>query len=246
LPGRNWWPLWTPDGSWIVFSSANGGRLDLYSVRADGSSEAQRLADDNMQGIPRSFSPDGKRLAFNRATENDSGKEIWTAPLEGDPEYPRLGPATRFVDGATPEPAAEFSPDGRWMAYVSASSGTTEVFVRPFPGPGGAWQISTGGGRFPVWSRNGRDLFFLGPDQRIRVVSYTAHGSSFSPGTPRVWSNRVVADLGVNASYDVAPDGKHVAAVLSPDIREVKSASMLTVIVDFSDELRREFQSRQQ
>jgi TolB protein len=90
LPGRNWWPLWTPNGSRIVFSSAYGGRHDLYSVRADGSGEAQRLAAENVQGIPRSFSPDGKRLAFNRTTENDSGTEIWTAPLEGEAEQPRL------------------------------------------------------------------------------------------------------------------------------------------------------------
>jgi Tol biopolymer transport system component len=242
LPGRNWWPLWTPDGSRIVFSSANGGRHDLYSVRADGSSEPQRLADENVQGIPRSFSPDGKRLAFNRTRENDSGKEIWTAPLEGDPAHPRLGPATRFVDAATPDPAAEFSPDGQWMAYVSASLGTTEVFVQPFPGPGGAWQISTGGGRFPVWSRNGRDLFFLGPDQRIRVVSYTAHGSSFSRGTSRLWSNVPVADQGVNASYDVAPDGKRVIAILSPDLAGANSPPRLEVVIHFFDELRRQFQ----
>jgi Tol biopolymer transport system component len=240
LPGRNWWPLWTPDGSRIVFSSGNGGRHDLYSVPADGSGEAQRIGDENVQGIPRSFSPDGKRLAFDR--ENESGKEIWTAPLEGDPKHPRLGPPTRFADAATPVPAAQFSPDGQWMAYVSASLGITDVFVRPFPGPGGAWQISTGGGRFPVWSRNGRKLFFLGPDQRIRAVSYTAHGSSFSPGTPRVWSNLQVADLGVNASYDLAPDGEHVAAILSPELAGANSSPRLKVVIHFFDELRRQFQ----
>jgi serine/threonine-protein kinase len=242
MPGRNWWPLWTPDGSRIVFSSGNGGRRDMYSVGSDGSGEALRLADEGVQGIPRSFSPDGKRLAFNRTRENDTGEEIWTAPLEGNPEHPRLGPATRFVDAATPAAAAEFSPDGRWMAYVSASLGTTEVFVRPFPGPGGTWQISTGGGRFPVWSRNRRDLFFVGPDQRIRVVSYTAYGSTFSPGTPRPWSDVRVADLGVNASYDVALDGKRVAAILSADLAGTNSHSRLEVVIHFFDELRRQSQ----
>jgi serine/threonine-protein kinase len=128
------------------------------------------------------------------------------------------------------------------MAYVSASLGTAEVFVRPFPGPGGEWQISEGGGRFPVWSRNGRDLFFLGTDQRIRVVSYTARGSSFFPGTPRLWSNVRVADLGVNASYDVAPDGKRIAAILSPGLPGANWSPRLEVVIDFFDELRRQFQ----
>ena len=90
-----------------------------------------------------------------------------------------MGTATRFVDAATPVPEAQFSPDGRWMAYVSAELGTTEIFVWPFPVPVGRWQISMGGGRLPVWSRNGHDLLFIALDQRIRVVSYTTHGDSF-------------------------------------------------------------------
>ena len=92
LPGRNWWPLWTPDGKRIVFSSGNQGRHDLYSVRADGSGEAELLAGGDVQGIPRSFSPDCKFLAFDRTAGNESGTEIWTAPFEGGPEHPRLGP----------------------------------------------------------------------------------------------------------------------------------------------------------
>jgi serine/threonine protein kinase/Tol biopolymer transport system component len=247
LPGRNWWPLWTPDGTGIVFSSGNGSRQDMYWVRADGSGEAQPLADDKLQGTPRSFSPDGPVLAFDKANETSSGKEIWTAPLEGGSEHPHLGAATRFVDAATPVAAAQFSPDGRWLAYVSAELGTTDVFVRPFPGPGGRWQISTGGGRFPIWSRNGRDLFFLGLDQRIRAVSYKCAGGSFSPGTPRLWSKVQVADLGVNSSYDLAPDGRRFAVILrAEDAGEAKPIPQLTVVVNFFDELRREFQTAAQ
>ena len=72
-----------------------------------------------------------------------------------------------------------FSPDGRWIAYQSNESGRAEVFVRPFPGPGGKWQISTGGGRFPRWSQKRHELFYLAPDNRIMVVSYTVDGDSF-------------------------------------------------------------------
>src|SRR5262245_22561528 len=137
LPGRSWWPLWTPDGSRIVFSAEIGNRQDLYWIRADGSGEAKRLSDEKIQGVPRSFSPNGARLAFNMTNRTARSTEIWTAAVEGDPEHPYLGEATRFVDAATPIPEAQFSPDGRWMAYASAQLGTTEVFVRPFPDPVG-------------------------------------------------------------------------------------------------------------
>jgi serine/threonine-protein kinase len=233
LPGRNWSPVWTPDGKGIVFSSASAGRRDIYRVRADGSGDAQPLGDDTVQRVPRSFSPDG-RLAF------DIGNEIWTAPMVGEFEHPRLGTAALFLDAATPIPEAQFSPDGRWMAYVSAESGISDVFVRPFPGPGGRQQISTGGGRFPIWSRTGRELFFLGPDQRIRVTGYTASGNSFSSETPRVWSETRLGDLGVNSAYDLAPDGKRFAVVLDPEEADAsKPITSVTVLLNFFDELRR-------
>jgi serine/threonine-protein kinase len=233
LPGRNWWPVWTPDGKGIVFSSANFGRRDIYWVRADGSGDAQPLADSTMQRIPRSFAPDGT-LAF------DNGNEIWTAPMEGGSEHPHLGTAALFHDAATPLPEVQFSPNGRWMAYVSAESGASDVFVRPFPGPGGRRQISIGGGHFPIWSRNGHELFFLGPDQRIRVTEYTASGNSFTPGTPRVWSEKRLGDMGVNSPYDLEPDGKRFAVVLDPDELDTsKPITSVNVLLNFFDEVRR-------
>jgi serine/threonine-protein kinase len=155
-------------------------------------------------------------------------------------EHPRLGAASRFIDAATPVPDAQFSPDGRWIAYVSAESGMANIFVRPFPGPGGTAQVSTGGGRFPIWSRNGRELFYLGPDKRIQVATYTTSGNSFSPGKSRVWSERQLGDWGVNRMYDLAPDGKRFAVVLDTDqTGDSKPAMSVTVLVNFFDELRR-------
>jgi serine/threonine-protein kinase len=205
LPGVSWWPLWSPDGARIVFCTGSGRGGGIYWIRADGSGEAKPLADEKIQGIPRSFLPDGSRLAFNRTNGTSGATEIWTVPLEGDSEHPRLGEASRFVDAATPLPEAQFSPDGRWMAYVSAELGTAEVFVQPFPGPGGRWQVSTGGGRFPVWSRNGRDLLFVGPDQRIRVVSYTSQGDSFSAGSPRLGFIAKIGSSGRRDEMGVLP-----------------------------------------
>ena len=239
LPGRNWWPVWASDGKSIVFASTSGDRPDtLYLARADGSGDAQRLSNDGARGIPHSWAADGKWIAFNNGAS--SVNEIWTAQLQSDPGNPHLGRATRFVDARTPFPDAQFSPDGRWIAYVSAESGIADVFVRPFPGPGGTSQVSIGGGRFPVWSRNGRELFYIGPDKRIRVATYTTSGNSFSVGKSRVWSERQLGDWGVNRMYDLAPDGKRFAVILDTDQSgDSKLATSITVLINFFDELRR-------
>jgi serine/threonine-protein kinase len=232
MPGRSWWPLWTPDGDRILFQSENESGRGMYWIRADGSREAQPLVKTNA-GVPRSISPDGKRIAF------DTGNEIWIAPIEADAEHPRLGTGTKFLDAATPIPEVQFSADGRWIAYVSAELGSSDVFVQPYPGSGGRWQISNGGGRFPIWSRNGHELFFLGLDQRIRALEYTVDGNSFSPGKPRVWSEKRVADLGVNSAYDLAPDGKRFAVILNAEqTGESSRRANVTVLVNFPDELR--------
>src|SRR5690348_8211691 len=131
------------------------------------------------------------------------------------------------------------------MAYVSAESGNSDVFVRPFPGPGGKWQVSTGGGGFPIWSRNGRELFFIGPDQHIMVTSYTVTGNSFTPGTPRVWSEKRFGNPVTESRYDLAPDGKRFAVILDTErAREEKAVTGVTVVVNFFDELRRRWPAR--
>jgi len=238
LPGRNWWPLWIPDGKGIVFASTGGEVRDtLYLIAADGSGEAQQISDENVRGVPRSFAPDGTRLAFDTGP---TVSQIWTVPMKTAPEHLRLGAASRFIDAATPVPDAQFSPDGRWIAYVSAESGMANIFVRPFPGPGGTAQVSTRGGRFPIWSQNGRELFYLGPDKRIQVATYTTSGNSFSPGKSRVWSERQLGDWGVNRMYDLAPDGKRFAVILDTDqTGDSKPATSVAVLVNFFDELRR-------
>src|SRR5262249_11795238 len=161
LPGQNRWPVWTPDGKNIVFQSTAQAAPGLYWTRSDGSGEAQRLTDGKLDETPYSFSPDGKRLAFSQ-NGNGGSPDIFTAPIEGDPRRGdngmRLGKAELFQGTPFIERYPAFSPDGRWLAYASNESGALEVYVRPFPGPGGRWQISTGG--FPIWSRDGRELLF--------------------------------------------------------------------------------------
>ncbi len=244
LPGRNNWPVWNPDGRSLIFRSDFQPAAGLYWIRTDGAGEAQRLTDGKARQYPVSFSPDGKRLAWYQLPQDFSSSEIWTAPIEGDSDHPRLGEPVRFLEASSQEWTPAFSPDGRWLAYTSFESrgSPSEVYVRPFPGPGGKSQISSGGGSHPIWSRNGREIFFLEPeDWRIMVASYSTEGGVFTASKPRVWSQRRMAWLGGNYPYDLAPDGRRFAFVLNPSAAGAegpKPHDSVIVLMHFLDGLR--------
>jgi hypothetical protein len=134
-----------------------------------------------------------------------------------------------------------FSPDGRWLAYLSRQSGTYQVYVRAFPDRGAKWQVSNDGGYYPIWSRNGRDLFFVAPDARIMVAAYTVKSDSFKAEKPRVWSDKQLVNFRLSAqNYDVAPDGKRVAALIPVETPAPPPAqNHVEFLMNFRDELRR-------
>jgi Tol biopolymer transport system component len=193
-----------------------------------------------------SFSPDGKRLAFAQQSV-DTGFDLWTLPLDvSDPDHPKLGKPELFLRTPFNELWPAFSPDGRWIAYVSDESGRYEVYVRPFPGEApsgsGKWQISTGGGGHPIWSRDGRELFYQAPDTRIMVTTYTARADSFAADKPRLWSDTQILEPSGGGPWDLdlAPDGKRFAVFPRPDATgEQKGSVHVTVLLNFFDELRR-------
>ena len=246
-PGRHNTPVWMPDGQTIVFDSNSQPASGLYWVRADGAGEAQRLTDQKAgYWTAGSVSPDGKWLAFSKFADDDR-IQIWTAPIDGDRDRLRLGKAELFSRSSADETDPAFSPDGRWLAYTSSESGTAEQYVRPFPGPGGKWQISTGGGRNPIWSRTERKLYFLTPDWRIMVAGYSADAGQFAAAKPQLWSDKKLAYLGGCYPYDLAPDGKRFAVVLNPDTANEqarKPTDHVMVLPDFFDELRRKVPAR--
>ena len=131
-----------------------------------------------------------------------------------------------------------FSPDGRWLAYSSNESGRNEVYVRPFPGPGGKWLISTGGGIYPTWSRTKHELFYALNGQ-IMVAPYAVEGDSFRAEKPRLWSEGRFVTRGLNRMFDLHPDGERFA--LAPVAQTPSGAKQdhVTFIFNFFDELRR-------
>ena len=168
-------PIWTPDGTRITFS-APAGDEDLYWIAADGSGEAELLLERERRQFPTSWSPDGQVLAFSETSVLGRGLDTLFLPRDGEPED--------LIVTSFDERSARFSPDGRWLAYYSTESGPRQVYGRPYPGPGGRQLVSIEGGDQPVWSRDGRELFFRNGD-RLMVVDVEA-GSTFSVGTPHV------------------------------------------------------------
>jgi Tol biopolymer transport system component/DNA-binding winged helix-turn-helix (wHTH) protein len=250
LPGMNDSPVWTADGWSLIFRSLDQPNPGIYGVPADGSRQAQRLLDLRAGEFPFSISPDGKRLAIS---DLRSGGTIWTAPVESGRRNLSIGkaelfPQTSFNPMAPARSAPAFSPDGRWLAYCSNESGQLEVYVVPFPRSGGKWRISSSGGKFPIWSRHGRELFFLDLDSnKIMVTSYKQIGDSFAAAKPQVWSDKRLLELGHFQSYDVAPDGKRFAAVLYADgTAQQRPVTNLTFLLNFFDDLRRRFPTRRQ
>jgi Tol biopolymer transport system component len=233
--GFNNSPAWSPDGRYVVFEARGG----MFWTRSDGAGQPQPLTQSKNRQVPQSFAPDGKRLAFFEIVPGDSN--IWTLPLESDGSGLRAGKPEVFLQTPFNERHPSFSPDGRWLAYDSNESGSYQVYVRAFPDKGGKWQISNGGALYPAWARNGRELFFRALDNRIMAAGYTVKGDSFAADKPRVWSDKQLADPGVNGiNYALSPDGKRIAALMPAEAPGQEQAQNHVIFLEnFLDDLRR-------
>jgi serine/threonine-protein kinase len=229
------YPVWTPDGRFVVFQSAGG----IFWTHADGAGKPQPLTRSTTLQLPSSFTPDGTRLVFCEMTPG-AGGEIRTVRIESASGQLKAAKPEAFLKTPTISTFANFSPDGRWLAYANAEGGIYEVYVRAFPDNGTKVQISNAGGVMPLWSRNGHELFYRTEDQRIMVANYTVKGESFVADKPRVWFGKHLANLGLTINLDLAPDGKRFAVLMpaeSPEPRETQSHVMLAI--NFFDEIRR-------
>jgi serine/threonine-protein kinase len=239
-PAHDLGPVWTPDGRHLVFASNRGenGVWNLYSRPSDGSGEAGRLTESENRQFPSSWHPSGRFLAFQEQSP-ETGRDVKILEMEWhEASGWTSGTTTAFVEEPFDEANAAFSPDGRFLAYASDESGRHEVYVRPFPGPGGKWQVSADGGLWPAWSKTRPELLYGTEGGEIMVASYTAEGDSFRSERPVPWSDVRFQPEGLQRRFDLHPDGERVALWLSGD-ESGDAADSVVVVSNFFDELRR-------
>jgi Tol biopolymer transport system component len=194
-------PIWAPDGRSLVFASAQGAPPNLFIKSLDTQGDPRRLTTNTIMQFPQSWSRDGT-IAFTQVNPNTAG-DVWVVPASGG-QPPRALLQTKF-DEFNPR----ISPDGAWLAYVSNESARPEVYVTRLPQGTGKWPVSVGGGDYPMWRPDGRELYYRRPDGMLMAVT-VGEGTEFAPGTPRprfILPARL-PELGAGTFYDVAEDGR--------------------------------------
>jgi Tol biopolymer transport system component/predicted Ser/Thr protein kinase len=213
--GVNVWTIWSPDGRRVVFTSNRNGPQNLYEKPADGSGREELLLASADTKQPDSWSPDGRFILYRSAQNNG---DLMVLPLARDQKTPD-GKPYAFLSTPFNEQNGVFSPDGKWVAYQSNESGRDEIYARPFLGPGGQWQVSTQGGRMPRWRADGKELYYLAPDQKLMAAGVTVQGASLRPGTPEALFQTHVTVNPNRQAYDVGRDGRFLI------VTELESAS---------------------
>jgi eukaryotic-like serine/threonine-protein kinase len=230
----NLYPVWSPDGKYVAYTSYRNGKYGLYQKSADGSGDETLLLEglDHFR-VLTSWSTDGKFLVYHEGVSGGTyangvpgGWSIWVLPLFGDHKaYP-------FIQTTFSAREASFSPDGKWLAYCSNESGEYRVYVVPFPGPGGKWQVSLGDGRGPLWRRDGKEIFYLSADNKLMAVKVEASGGSFAAGGAHVLFDS--HSYGTFGRYGVSADGQRFVVVYEGN----RPTSTLTSVVNWTADLK--------
>jgi eukaryotic-like serine/threonine-protein kinase len=215
-------PLWSPAGSRIVFNSNRSGVWDLYEKAFSGAGDDLLLKSSDAKR-PTDWSLDGRYILYETRQPN-TRIALWALPLEGD-RKPRPVLQTEFN-----EVSGQFSPDGRWIAYGSDESTPAQIYVQGFLHVGGKFQISTNGGSWPRWRRDGRELFYLSPDRKMMAVDVKSTATTFEAARPReLFQTRVAAPYA--APYDVTADGQRF---LMSTLDEAKGPPPITVVMNWA------------
>ena len=232
----NRYPFWSPDGREVGFSSDRDGMHALYARPADLSGETRLLlADPDYALFEGSWTPDGRRLVYRRGNilVRDN-LDLWQAAPDLD------SAATVILETPAAEQNPSLSPDGRWLAYTSDESGQTEVYVRPFPGPGGRSQVSTDGGGNPVWAHNGREILYLSRAAPFPLVAATVRTEPDFAVESRQqlfdWVG-VYSAAPTHPEWDLPPDDQRVLALGAPPYAE-GTGGRYVVVQNLFEELR--------
>jgi Tol biopolymer transport system component len=216
-------PLWSPDATQIVFRSARKGPFDLFVKPSDLSSDEGLLLATELDKSPTDWSTDGRFLLY-AVSDPKTASDLWVLPMTGPAESRK--PFVVVQTGAD-EIQAQFSPNGRWIAYVSNESGRYDVFLRPFQESGGRIPVSPAGGASPRWSRDGSELFYVAADNQLMAVPIRPGRDSrtLSAGTPMalfptrlaIGGNLPAAGFNSGAQYVVTPQGEFLMNVTAED-----------------------------
>jgi Tol biopolymer transport system component len=221
-------PLWSPDGSRIVFGSRRG-ELNLYRKLLSGPPGGEELLLSTLQPkFPMDWSRDGSFLLYD-SFDPKRGVDIWALPLRGN------GKPFEVVRTDFNERLAQFSPDGTWIAYQSDKTGRFEIYVQPFPGPGGEARVSIDGGAQVRWNSNGRELFYIAADDQLMAVPirFVSSGTAVEPGTPVGLFATNVGSTAINTNrqqYAPSPDGQ---SFMMNSVLGEASTSSTTVILNW-------------
>ena len=200
--------------------------MDLYQKTVDSAANEELLLANEFDTTPTDWSPDGDFLALRVGPRDQS--DIWVFSIQDQKATPFL--ATPFN-----EQAGQFSPDGKWLVYVSDESGQREIYVQPFPGPGAKWRVSTKGGRMPRWGPDGRELFYLATDQKLMKVDMKM-APEVEIGEPQSLFLTRIKIAGPVGQYDVSADGQRF---LVNTLVEEEGATPITLVLNWFEELKR-------
>jgi eukaryotic-like serine/threonine-protein kinase len=215
-------PAWSPDSRRIAFNSIRNGLKSLYAMSPGGGSEEELLRSSGPPLAIDDWSKDGRFVLYHI----DSTRELWALPLAGD-RKPIL--VMRTLSGTQPD-EANFSPDGKWVAYNTSESGRMDVYIAPFPPTGDKWQISSAGGAQPRWRGDGRELFYFALDGTMMVTGISADAGTIHPSSPRELFHTSVFVAAFTEQYAVSADGQRFL-MMKPT--SDASAVTMTVIVNW-------------
>lgn len=237
--GVSHWPVWSPDGTQLVYRSGVMGHFKMWEVPADRSRPATQLPGSGISQSAESWSPDGHALAYTAITAEAGAHIMVESLVEGDHE------SHPFADIKAAAGSPKFSPDGHWLAYCSSETKKPQVYVQAFPGPGPKTQVSSDGGTDPVWKRTGGELYFRNGDKMMAVAVSTT--PTFTGGHPRtLWEERYSHGMSTScgppgatsSNYDVTADGQRFL-MIKDEAPDTAVSKQIVVVLDWADEVNR-------